>query len=1385
MKTTISEGARRALGAIILASAISGSAQQVIYVNQNAPSSSLRNGSSWGNAFADLQSALAVAHPSSNSPVAIFVASGTYKPTTGTGRSASFVLKSYLSILGGFAGTETNLSQRLYYGHPTVLSGDIGIPTAHPLDHNNIQSANVAFNPGDPGLQDNCYNVLSASNVTGVVLDQLYITGGYASVGTSVIDPTGLLSMAISAGPTDTGQSFLGNTILPLDSRVAGGGLCLINPASAAPPSDVSINLINCFFLNNGARGYGGGLAAKYATIEVNNSSFANNYAGQGGGGYWDMNCFSDFYFCNFTTNLSQGNGGALVHQSIPTDYTVDPFSGSGETYRQTVENIVGSAVAGATFSTKLYDVPSLDDAFLSKLQNLVPGSPFEANPAQADPSDPALAVGSRLSRGLSWAASAVASVDVSAEIVAASSSANSALVQNWTTFRNNFNNYATPHAWTYHLFQATDENNSDSETGTAVDVKTLEVGVYNQSPSSSVVGCQFLGNTAADEGGAYYCVYDNVQVEDCLFQGNKAQDAGAMANLVWSTPIILSCAFYDNVATAGNSAIVNAFHARAQILNCTFSYNVSTTSGNAMANELAADVTLCNSIFWGNSNELGAGYVNGADLFTSVHTNLDADSLSNYTVGLSDQGTYVDWVAICDVSWSCVQSLQQLPLGTDVFAISFPPGFTPPNSLNYYGFWANYLATLSAQRFSDDLAGLLDTDDYINTGEGFRANILDPRKSNISYDPLLINGYVPSRFSPAVGAGNASRLDNGIINSLTRWDVQLAPRFQGSNIDMGAVEYQGGPDPDPLPGYPLPSHLAPNVVYVTPGGRGLRDGSSWTNATGDLGAAMTSQDFQVWVAAGTYRPTSTSDRTVSFNLGTNVQVYGGFAGTETNLNARNWKLHPTILSGDIGVMGNDSDNSFHVIANTNIDALSILDGFTVTKGRGTNGGGIYNVNSHPFLTNCVFLDNQATMLGGAIYSSGVQGSPINQCSFIGNSAGGAGGAVYLNSSTFIENCSFVGNSSLSGGAICCTNASYDYVFNSLFASNWVAGGATARGGAIASLQSGLTIFNSTFAFNRDAIAGSVQAAGAAGLDFESSNTSRLLFIENSIFWQNSATNALGRLGTDERQQITTNTPNPCFISDTLIEGLNQFAGSTTSGNIDVDPLFANVAGGDFSLLSYSPAIDAGNQNGQSLLIPTDLAGHPRLANASIDLGAFEYQGKPVKVSFQISVTRNCDDSGAVYLLQLLPSSATNLPLTAFQWEVNKNDGLGFGPISDGGVYAGTLTSNLTITHATLDMDGYRYVVLSSSSNLQFHFAVWNHSRFPGAVICQCQRHRRQHRVDVGRRVHGFAIGLHRSPTVLPNLGRRRDLPPQRQRRHHRRFRDEVGYWDLRRVRRQ
>lgn len=89
----------------------------------------------------------------------------------------------------------------------------------------------------------------------------------------------------------------------------------------------------------------------------------------------------------------------------------------------------------------------------------------------------------------------------------------------------------------------------------------------------------------------------------------------------------------------------------------------------------------------------------------------------------------------------------------------------------------------------------------------------------------------------------------------------------------------------------------ASRVIYVTPDGTG--DGSSWENATSDIQAAINDAGRyrgELWLKAGTYKPT-----TAGYYLRSNVELVGGFAGTESSRSEADPSVNRTIISGDLG----------------------------------------------------------------------------------------------------------------------------------------------------------------------------------------------------------------------------------------------------------------------------------------------------------------------------------------------------------------------------------------------------------------------------------------------------------------------------------------------------
>ena len=84
----------------------------------------------------------------------------------------------------------------------------------------------------------------------------------------------------------------------------------------------------------------------------------------------------------------------------------------------------------------------------------------------------------------------------------------------------------------------------------------------------------------------------------------------------------------------------------------------------------------------------------------------------------------------------------------------------------------------------------------------------------------------------------------------------------------------------------PLQVAQAAGVRYAKPTASGTGDCLSWANAC-SLQSALTGavSGNEIWAAAGTHKPTTGTDRTVTFQLKNGVAIYGGFAGTETARN--------------------------------------------------------------------------------------------------------------------------------------------------------------------------------------------------------------------------------------------------------------------------------------------------------------------------------------------------------------------------------------------------------------------------------------------------------------------------------------------------------------------
>lgn len=254
------------------------------------------------------------------------------------------------------------------------------------------------------------------------------------------------------------------------------------------------------------------------------------------------------------------------------------------------------------------------------------------------------------------------------------------------------------------------------------------------------------------------------------------------------------------------------------------------------------------------------------------------------------------------------------------------------------------------------------------------------------------------------------------------------------------------------------------SVFYVDAAFQGENQtGESWLSAYSSLQDAIDRASKagggEIWVKAGVYNPDA-KNRMASFKLRPGVKLYGGFRGTETSREGRNPAGNRAILSGDIGKLGIDSDNSFHILTGCS-DAL--LDGFTFSRGNADG------------------MDSEGTG-GGILVLSGSRNFTVANCTFEKNAATWQGGAIFIDDSQlYITNCTFYANGASSGGGIATKGKSALTVLQSLYSSNF----ARMSGGAVLlAHQTQAAFTNCTFLNNSCQVNGGALSAESK-LDFD------------------------------------------------------------------------------------------------------------------------------------------------------------------------------------------------------------------------------------------------------------------------------------------------------------
>ncbi len=407
-------------------------------------------------------------------------------------------------------------------------------------------------------------------------------------------------------------------------------------------------------------------------------------------------------------------------------------------------------------------------------------------------------------------------------------------------------------------------------------------------------------------------------------------------------------------------------------------------------------------------------------------------------------------------------------------------------------------------------------------------------------------------------------------------------------------------------------------VLYVNATAAHGGTGATWSAAFRDLQSALAvaGSGDEIWVARGTYRPAvspANNGRAASFALRTGVGIYGGFVGTETTRQQRDWIVNPTILSGDL--LGDDgenwtnrTDNSFQVVTAVNLGHCT-LDGVTVSgghadgvalgatpasqdQGSGMNvydswpqvsnvifernyavNHGAFNDHGNSTLVGCTFRYNYAGMLGAGLYMHFEAATSATNCVFTYNETPEDGAGVYTRSyvGSRVTDSTFTLNAANHGASVYVADGSNPTIADCTFTSNTAFNG----GAGVFSKFAFPTVQRCTFTGNEAGLGdltGAGGGGGSGGGGFWASGGNPL--VEDCTFTGNSATFGAGvyfnegSVGQALRCRFTDNLANEAgglyaLLSDVTVINCTFISNTATGGQFPVgggmSAYFANV----------------------------------------------------------------------------------------------------------------------------------------------------------------------------------------------------------------------------------
>ncbi|MBU0679453.1 MAG: PKD domain-containing protein [Verrucomicrobia bacterium] len=324
--------------------------------------------------------------------------------------------------------------------------------------------------------------------------------------------------------------------------------------------------------------------------------------------------------------------------------------------------------------------------------------------------------------------------------------------------------------------------------------------------------------------------------------------------------------------------------------------------------------------------------------------------------------------------------------------------------------------------------------------------------------------------------------------------------------------------------------------------------------------------------------------------------------------------------------------------------AGSVLEGFTVRRGKTSSGGGVY-LCANTTVRDCIVQDCETTGGGGGL--SALAGSVVEDC-LIRNNKSRYGGGVEVAGASVLE-CTIYDNQATEGGG------GVD-AYSSAQVASCIVRDNTAKYAAGVYALSGVSLRNLLVYDN-------AASEHGGGIGCKGGT------IESCTVVDNTAATVGGGI------EGCTNAFNTIAYHNTAAAGVNwapdanghasyrnccTFPAAPGLDNIDMAPAFSDRPGDDYTLVPGSPCIDSGAYRGW-MAGATDLAGTNRVLNGVADRGCYEYAAGALDVG--LTATPAQGFPGLMVVFQAV-AAGDHLGGLQFFWDFQNNgswDATGFG----------------------------------------------------------------------------------------------------------------------------